>query len=258
MGAGPLPQPARRTGLNPRLGVIAALPAEAGCLHAGKLSIARPVEIEKNLFLCLSGAGQRAALKSAGQLRALNIGALVSWGVAGAIRRGLGPGDLLVASRIAGAEISYDPRHHWRDRALQMLRRRGHNARAAPLASVDQICRGPAQKRALAETTGASAVDMESAALAAEARRHKLDLLVVRAIADTLDDTLPAAVTEHTDNLGRPRLPGFLVSVLRQPGQIAALITLANRYRKAIHALKIIAADLKTRHFLYDDTDQRH
>ena len=178
--------------------------------------------------------------------------------MAGAIRRGLGPGDLLVASRIAGAEISYDPRHHWRDRMLQMLRRRGHNARAAPLASVDQICRGPAQKRALAETTGASAVDMESAALAAEARRHKLDLLVVRAIADTLDDTLPAAVTEHTDNLGPARACRLSRFSAKTTGPDSRADHLASRYRKAIHALKIIAADLKTRHFLYDDTDQRH
>ena len=252
MGAGPLPQPAGGTSLSPRLGVSAALGAEAGCLYAGRLAIATPVEIEKDLFLCLSGTGQQAAARSAARLRGEGIRALVSWGVAGAIERGLGPGDVLVASHVAGAGISHDLPADWRDRVLQRLRRQGHHARVAPLASVDRICCGPAQKRALAEATGAGAVDMESAALAVAAQNHKLDLLVLRVIADTLDDPLPAAVTEHTDSLGRPRLPGFLVSVLKQPGQIAALITLGNRYRKALGALKTIAADLSTRHFLYD------
>ena len=252
MGAGPLPQPAGGTGLSRRLGVSAALRAEAGCLYAGRLAIATPMEIEKDLFLSLSGAGQRAAARSAARLRGKGIRALVSWGVAGAIERGLGPGEVLVASHIAGEGINHDPPADWRDRVLLRLRRQGHHARAAPLASVDRICRDPAQKRALAVATGAAAVDMESAALAAAAENHKLDLLVLRAIADTLDDPLPAAVTEHTDSLGRPRLPGFLVSVLKQPGQIAALITLSSRYRKALGALKTIAADLGTRHFLYD------
>ena len=252
MGAGLLPQPAGGTGLSRRLGVSAALRAEAGCLYAGRLAIATPVEIEKDLFLCLSGTGQRAAARSAARLRGTGIRALVSWGVAGAIERGLGPGEVLVASRIAGDGINHDPPADWRDRVLHRLRRQGHHARAAPLASIDRICRGPAQKRALAAATGAGAVDMESAALAAAAQNHKLDLLVLRAIADTLDDPLPAAVTEHTDSLGRPRLPGFLVSVLKQPGQIAALITLSSRYRKALGALTTIAADFSARHFLYD------
>ena len=253
MGAGPLPQPACATGLKPRLGVIAALGAEAGCLYAGKLAIATPAEIEKDLFLCLSGMGQRAAAESAARLRGLGVRALVSWGVAGAIEGGFGPGDLLVASRIVAENTGYAPRSDWRDNVLGMLRREGHTARAAPLASVDQICRAPAQKRALARMTGARAVDMESAALAAEAQKYRLDLLVVRAIADTLDDPLPAAAADYTDNLGRPRLPGFVVSILKQPGQIAALITLAGRYRKALGALKTIAADLTTRHFLYTE-----
>ena len=68
-----------------RVGIIVALPAEAKCLYSKKLKVGLPDEIQKDIFLCLSGIGYESALIAAKKLTALKVDALISWGVAGAI-----------------------------------------------------------------------------------------------------------------------------------------------------------------------------
>jgi adenosylhomocysteine nucleosidase len=97
-----------------------------------------------------------------------------------------------------------------------------------------------ADKALAFSTTGALAVDMESATIAAIAARHELPFIAVRVIVDTADDALPHAVVSATRS-GRLRLWWLIASLARAPGEIAALLRIARRYRMATRSLLAVA-----------------
>jgi 4-hydroxy-3-methylbut-2-enyl diphosphate reductase len=99
-------------------------------------------------------------------------GRLVSLGLAGALVDGLEPGDLLVAREI----VSDEGTRLWAGEPLSVP-----GARAGVVCAATCVVDDPEKRRGLAARTGADAVDMESAALAASGR------LVgsVKAISDT-------------------------------------------------------------------------
>ena len=51
-----------------KLGIITALPAEAKCFHTTKINLKSPFEIEKGIFLCISGIGYKSSLNAAKEL----------------------------------------------------------------------------------------------------------------------------------------------------------------------------------------------
>ena len=51
-----------------KLGIITALPAEAKCFQAKKINFKSPIEIERNIFLCISGIGYKSSLYAANEL----------------------------------------------------------------------------------------------------------------------------------------------------------------------------------------------
>lgn len=235
-----------------RLGIIAALPAEAKCLHNKNIDIASPIEIENGIFLCLSGIGHEAATICANNLLSLNIDALISWGVAGAINDSLKPGDLLIAESVIGREYKYVVSNEWLNRMKAYFMKMSSNPKIAPIASTEALCTSAKDKKYLSQKTGAVAVDMESAAIAAIAKAQNIDFLVIRSIADDANTSIPEAVIKHTDSLGRPKLFGFIISCLKKPVQLSDLIKLGYYYKKALITLKSNASDLKKQHFLYN------
>jgi nucleoside phosphorylase len=99
-------------------------------------------------------------------------GQLASFGLAGALVDGLEPGALVTATRVvdeAGAVL-------WEGEPLRVP-----GAREAVICSSAEVVDGPAERRALAERTGAVAVDLESGMLARSGRLAG----VVRAVSDT-------------------------------------------------------------------------
>lgn len=235
-----------------RIGIIAALPTEANCLYNKKLKLHTPVEIEKDQFLCLSGMGFNSAQHAAKELLALNIDALISWGVAGSIDKSLKSGDLLVAHLVITDDKSYSIRDDWVTRLETQFQASSIYSINGSIASIRNICASVEDKNKLCTTTGAIAVDMESAAIAERANANNIDFLVLRAIADEADTGIPEAVIKHTDHLGRPKLVPFIASCLKSPGQIKHLMLLAKGYRQALNTLKRVAPDLKKQHFLYN------
>ncbi len=236
-----------------RIGIIAALPGEAKCLYRKRLAVALPIEIEKDILLCLSGMGKTAALTGAKKLCTLNIDALVSWGTAGAIDDRLKTGDILIANRVIGDNRLYSASSDWIKKVQNHFLKASFRTFINPLASADSICDSAEKKTALSKRTNAVAVDMESATLAAMARDHNMDYLILRVIVDEAHDTIPAMVTKHTDHLGRISAGRFLSSCLKQPGQIPAVVKLAKNYQKALSILRQIAIDLKKQHFFYNN-----
>ena len=116
--------------------------------------------------------GARARLVGLGARGALPSGPLVSFGLAGALVSGLEPGTLLTARRVVDAEGTV----LWEDEPLRIP-----GALTAVVCDAGRIVDDPVERRELARSTGAAAVDTESATLAATGRLAG----VVRAISDT-------------------------------------------------------------------------
>jgi adenosylhomocysteine nucleosidase len=234
-----------------RLGIIAALPAEAKCLYDKKLELNSPHEIEKDIFLCLSGIGYEPAQTSANSLLELNVDALISWGVAGAINNSVGSGDVVIANSIINDDISYPTTHSWVEAISAGLDGSFCKILNADIASSRDMCASVTDKKNLFNKTAALAVDMESVAIAEVAKKYHLDFLVIRSIADGADRGIPEAVKNYTDTLGNPELVKFILSCILKPTQICDIAHLANSYRAGLKSLISIAPELKKRHFFH-------
>jgi adenosylhomocysteine nucleosidase len=99
--------------------------------------------------------------------------------------------------------------------------------RRAPVASV-------AEKRRLFAETGAIAVDMETAAVAAVAHAAGRPFVAVRAIVDAASRTLPAAAIAAMRADGRVDV----MALLARPWDALRLICLARDYARAMAALR--------------------
>lgn len=142
--------------------------------------------------LWLSGMGAQAARAAAEGLHQHGVTALVSFGVAGALSADLKPGDLVLPDAIhAGAQLPVNV--VWRDR-LQKLLPADVTVVNGILADSTVPLTDEKAKRDLAQATGACAVDMESAAIAAVAVAADIPFIAVRAIIDPLQFSPPEAL----------------------------------------------------------------
>jgi adenosylhomocysteine nucleosidase len=193
-----------------------------------------------------TGADAARAAAIAEQLLAGGASALLSFGIAGALKPGLASGTILLPRRVrseAGDAFAADAAWHARVRAA--LGARGIAAIEDDLFGATQLVAARAAKTDLHRRTGAAAVDLESAIAAAAARRFGRPFLAVRAIADPADFALPPAALVGIDAAGRTALGPVLRSILRRPGQLAALVRLALHTRRALAALAHAAPALR-------------
>lgn len=164
---------------------------------------------------------------------------LLSFGIAGGLAPGLAPGTLVLARAVVAADGA---RYPVDESAHARLRDRLDAAEGDVLGG-NAIVTSRAEKAALHARTGAVAVDLESAVVALAAAEAGLPFLVLRAIADPAERGLPAAARIRLKPDGAPDLGKILASLLVGPGQIGALIRLADDTRRALRTLsRAIAA----------------
>lgn len=195
----PAANPASGPRAGGRIGLIIALPAEARSVGARGLRVGGCVPWRGG-WVTLSGIGPARAEAAAERLIACGIDRIENWGVAGALDANLVPGDIVVPEcvRDAPAATAYPTDAAGAERLLAALPANLHVHRgtlwsaAAPVATM-------AAKQALAARTGAIAVDMEAASIAAVAARAGLPLVVVKAICDPLARELPAGLITAMD-----------------------------------------------------------
>jgi hopanoid-associated phosphorylase len=210
--------------------VLTGLRAEARCLRRLDLRI-----------VCSGGSAERARIEAA-RLVAEGAAGLVSFGLAGGLAADLRPGDLLLPELVLSPEGRSVPTDSgWRERLESRFAQGRLRARRGSLVGSDHVLATPAAKRGLRETTGALAVDMESHALAAAATAAGVRFVVVRAIADPCDRVIPQAALETLTPDGRIHLSGTLGSVLREPGQLIALLRLGRDSAAALATLRRVA-----------------
>lgn len=205
------------------LGILAGLQSEARCLSGSGYKVA------------LSGARLDGAWRAAQELVAGGATHLMSFGLAGGLDPALAPGTLLLPSRLLMPDdgaVSVDAA--WHARALTLLG--PQRPVTSAMVGTDTAIATAAAKAALFARTGASAVDMESHVLAQAA--PDLPLLILRVVADGAHDALPPAALVGIRPDGSTDLLAVLRSVLRQPGQIPALIRLGKAAAKAEATLR--------------------
>jgi len=205
---------------------------------------------KSRLLLETTGPGPAAA--SAGAERAVARGAvcLVSWGTAGGLGR-VEPGDIVLAdrvlddaSRIIATDASITETLARAFGSIAQIRRA--TIHRGVLASASEPVTSVADKRALAEASGAIAVDMESAAIGRVASAAGLPLVVVRVIVDRADRGVPAAAIAGMDG-PRTRPGQVLLGLLESPRETSGVIALglaARRARRTLRACAPIVASL--------------
>lgn len=215
-----------------RFGVVTALRLEAAPLgrHAGI-----------TVRVCgVAGAGIGDAVRD---LRARGCRLVVSWGMAGALSDRLRAGDLVVPERVIGRDeaVLYTDAGARQRFASAMSTRRPVGG---TLVESPRIAATPSDKRCLGRRHDGVAVDMESGAVGQACAEMELPFLVVRAIVDELDDRLPGWLGDDVFADGSLRAGGALARLVLHPGEWAALLRLARRYRRAAGALRAAAGGL--------------
>ena len=160
--------------------------------------------------------------------------ALVSFGLAGGLDPALRPGTVVVASIVLseGERLHADAGLAGRFGGLS-----GHTILAGSTVVADA-----AAKQRLHATTWAHAIDLESGAVARIAQAYGLPFIVLRAICDPAERSLPPAALLALNPAGAIGLKQVLGSVLRHPNQIRGLLTLARDAAVARRALIRLAA----------------
>jgi adenosylhomocysteine nucleosidase len=221
-------------------GVVTALSSEARTLGRPRARRGGLLELVDGTRVIVSGMGRTAAAAAARALLDEGVSALVSWGMAG----GLDP--MLVAGTICVPEIVVtrdgngfvaDP--HWREMVIAAITSR-YLVAGGHLLTTDEVIIDSAAKAAAFHETGAVAVDMESAAIAAVAASRKVPFIAVRVVVDTANDELPASVLSATRE-GRLSLLQLVRGLASRPRDVAPLLRLAQRYRAARGALLAVA-----------------
>ena len=186
------------------------------------------------------GGGDPARLRRKLDAAAEGATAVLSFGIAGGLDTGLEPGALVVATRVRAPGGAWPADAAW----SSALVRASGGARLGVVAGVNAVVSAPEAKRSLRLMTDALVVDMESAVAAAFAASRGLPFAVLRAVADTAEETLPLAAAVGLSRSGRPAPGRVAVALLRRPGELPALVQVAKRSRTALDALARVARDL--------------
>jgi adenosylhomocysteine nucleosidase len=198
------------------IGIVTGLTAEARL--AAPLGTARA-----------GGGTPHGAARAAAHLVANGAIALISFGVAGGLNPALRPGTLVIPACVITPDRSYAT-----DEALTA---RLGGPRHILFAGSGIIVTS-AEKARLHAETGADAIDLESAAVAAVAADHGLPFAAIRAIIDPASETLPPAALAALNAGGAIAIGRVAASILRYPGQLAELSRLAGYAGTARAALR--------------------
>jgi nucleoside phosphorylase len=200
----------------------------------------------RRVVLAVTGDGERNAHAGvAALLAAARVEQLIAIGVAGALHRGLATASLVVASRVTDA----GGRAVVGDEQLIAEVARATGGRAAVVLSaaaiVDRIDEKQRLARQIAPADVPAVVDLESAAYVAAAVAAGIPWLVLRAVSDTADESLPALLNRSRDEGGAVRRARVVLGLLRQPQALPVLLSLRGRVGRCAEVLaRAVAAAL--------------
>lgn len=207
------------------LAVLAGLPAEAAL-------------VPPSLRSACANADTARARSLAVELLADGAEGLVSFGLAGGLSAGAGAGTLVLALAVVTGGGRLPCWAAWTSALAERL----PHARLGVVAAAEGIVVSPAEKRLLADRTGAVAVDMESGAVAEICAAAGKPFIVLRVVADPLHRAIPKAALAMMNG----GMAGLAGSLLARPSQVPELLRLATEARRALKVLAAAAPALTT------------
>lgn len=226
------------------VGLLVALPGEKKTLTNARIKPGRFSRLNTNTLVCLSGVGPENAAAGAALLMQQGCKLLISWGCAAAIHPDLKPGDLVIPEKLvsaSGETLNID--NQWRRLLLQRIGDE-QSIHTGAVAESLTLVESAAEKRNVRCSTGAAALDMESAAIARSANKNKVPAIAIRAIADPASMNLPKPVANAIDIKGNVQLYRLLANIVRHPTSIPELIRLGFSFRAAQNRLQNTARGL--------------
>lgn len=182
---------------------------------------ARGVLKGTRLILAANGPGPKLAAEAVETACGLEeIEGIVSTGTCGGLDPDLRCGDIFVASEVRAldAGVTYVP---------QPLRS-ARLFRSGPLVSADRVVSTAEEKRRL-RATGAGAVEMEAAGVAARASEHGLPFFCVRVVMDGASESFALDLNRFRDASGRFSRWGILRAALFHPWVVVPEMILLRR-----------------------------
>ena len=166
----------------------------------------------------------------------------IGTGVAGALADGLVPGDLVLADRVMVEHDAVTESGHLITIDGELLGEVGRGLAAAGLrfasggmlSSERVLARGD-EKRLARKKTGAIAVDMETASIAAQASARGIPFTCLRAIIDQVDEQVVRATL--TDRSGEVSVLAATAYLLRNPGDLLKLPRMMANLNRATRSL---------------------
>ena len=180
----------------------------------------------------LTGMGQKHALDAAKRSLAYRPDICISTGLAGSLRSGYRPGDLLAARLVSevGEPVAVASHRELLATAVDCGARQIER-----LASSKTLVARAEQKRQLGNQ--AEAVDMESYTILAEAARCGVPAVAIRAVSDTAEFDMPYDFERARDAQGQIRVMAVISQVLRRPSGLPDLLKLTRDSRYASRRL---------------------
>src|SRR5579863_1446265 len=180
----------------------------------------------------LTGMGRDHALNAAKRAFAYKPDICISTGLAGSLRSGYRPGDILAARLVSevGEPVAVASHPELLSTAVDCGARQIER-----LATSRALVARAEQKRQLGSQ--AEAVDMESYTILAEAARCGVPAVAIRAVSDTADFDLPYDFERARDAQGQIRVMRIISQVLRRPSGLPALLKLSHNSRYASRRL---------------------
>lgn len=223
-----------------RLFVVTGLETEARLVRAA-LRRHRCTAID---IACAAMRAERAYALTA---TAIRDGAemVVSFGLCGGLDPALGSGSLVVAQWVVAADGSaFATDAPLQAQMIDALSRSPATASGGRVVGVDAPVRSAREKQTLAARYQAHAVDMESHGVLRAAHEAGVPALVLRAVADPAERSLPPTALAGVGTSGEVRPLAVMGALVKRPRDGPAVLRLAADARRARLALAIAAGCL--------------
>lgn len=198
------------------------------------------------IALATSGIGMRRAAENAPRVldEVRDVELVILTGVAGALADNLEIGDLVLADRLMmregdsakPAQTIEVPRIHL-EMVSVALDTAGIEHSRGGILTVKHPLATKVEKRGAGQTTGAIAVDMETAVIAREAVARGIPFVAMRTIMDTVEHDLAGAGL--ADENGKVRPFKAAAALARNPAMVAGVVRLVRNLRKASDAMAV-------------------
>ena len=186
-----------------------------------------------DILAVANGIGRKRAVAAVGASTAFHPDAVVSIGFCGALDTALQIGDIVVGSSIIGLAGG---------NACPTCT---HTAASGPICSIDHVARTAAEKARLRKS-GAIAVEMEAAGVAARTQALNLPFYCIKSVTDLADEDMANDFDSAVRSDGHFDTIRILTGTLRHPTvRIRELIRLRNRCVRAARVLGEFIADCR-------------